>query len=39
MGMNRLALAVIYAALPGMAAAGLLGPSNYDECVLEPWSL
>ena len=33
--MKRLALAICCAAAFGTATAGLFGPSNYEECVLE----
>jgi hypothetical protein len=33
--MKRISLATCCAALCGTASAGLLGPSTYDECVLE----
>lgn len=31
----RLTVAVTFACLSGLAQAGLFGPSNYDDCVLE----
>ena len=33
--MKRIALAMCCAAVCGTASAGLFGPSNYEECVLE----
>ena len=32
--MKALTVAIVCSALPGFAIAGLLGPSNYDECIL-----